>query len=173
MSEKKKKYSVNYQGNLYQGDLNLLRKFLESRNKQNESNNIDETSNSSSFLNELNKSWKKKNKKKGKKKHKKTCANVEENPTIKNKISDNISRAVMINKALLKKDADAQKAWKEEYFNGLFFEFKNFVMKYNEGLQFKEQELIKQINYLELQVKEYENKLKDLKQLDEILKKYA
>lgn len=116
----------------------------------------------------------KKEKKQQKKRNKKVRSNVVEVfPSMNEKVIDAITQSVKVNKAMLKRDAESQKAWKEEYFNGLFTEFKKFIKKYNEGLGFKEEQLIDKINTLKLKVKEYERKIKKLEEVNKILKDNA
>jgi hypothetical protein len=120
---------------------------------------------------------KKKNKKekKERKENKKIRSNVEKTfPSFKNsKIVESIIDSVKVNKTMIKRDKDAQKAWQEEYFQKLFIGFKELVRKHNEAIGFEEQKLIAKIDDLKKQVKSYENKVKKLEEVNKILKENA
>ena len=47
------------------------------------------------------------------------------------------------------------------------------MKKYNDGLEFEEEKLIRKIDTLKLQVREYENKIKKLEEINKILKENA
>jgi hypothetical protein len=117
---------------------------------------------------------KKKNKKekKERKENKKIRSNVEKTlPSFKNsKIVESIIDSVKVNKTMIKRDKDAQKAWQEEYFQKLFTEFKELVKKHNEAIGFETDKLIAKIDGLKEQVRAYENKVKKLEEINKLLK---
>lgn len=112
----------------------------------------------------------KKMEKKERKKIKKIESKVTEQFPLKSFSRNPLIDAVRINKTLIERDKNAEKAWKDEYFNAIFAEFKKIVKKYNEGLGFKEEELNNKIISLKKQVEKYENKIKKLEEINKILK---
>jgi transposase len=118
---------------------------------------------------------KKKNKKdkKERKENKKLRSKVEKTFPLKNEMPTALVNAVRINKALIKRDKDAQKAWQEEYFQKLFIDFKELVKKHNEAIGFETDKLIAKIDGLKEQVKTYENKVKKLEEINKLLKENA
>lgn len=111
--------------------------------------------------------------KKEQKKIKKIESKVNEQFPLKSFDRNPLVDAIRINKTLIERDKNAKKAWKEQYFNGLYSDFKNLIIKYNDGLEFEEEKLIRKIDTLKLQVREYENKIKKLEEINKILKENA
>ena len=129
------------------------------------------------YQNEELKSLRKKTKKELRKKEKKERKEIDkirskviENFPLKNQAPNVLVDAVRLNKALMKKDEERNKAWRGEYYEKLFAEFKNLIIKHNDGLNLGVEKLIGKADRLKREIVEHENKLKKLKEVSKLLK---
>ena len=84
--------------------------------------------------------------KKNKKKHEKIMKLVKpEFEHLGADVTGFLAKSIVINKKLLKKDADAIAAWRGEYFDTLFNKIKKIIIEHNERMSFDAEKLTKEI----------------------------
>jgi uncharacterized protein (DUF488 family) len=124
-------------------------------------------------LEKLKKSYEKKRKKREKRENKKIekiRSKVNKNFPLKNEIPNTLVNAIRINKTLIERDKKRNEIALEDYYNRLFNEFKELVIKHNKGLQFEADKLSETIIEYKRLIKEYENKLEKFKEIEKLLK---
>jgi len=88
--------------------------------------------------------------------------NLNHDENNRNKLIENLTRSVVLNKKLMVAENESLKKWREEYYNEMFIEFKEMITKHNEAMNFKLQELTDKID----------NKRQELERVTEQLKQH-
>ena len=79
-------------------------------------------------------------------------------------MTEAIAKSVVVNKSLLKKDADRLKKWQEEYYNVLFGKIKTLIIEHNKNMEFDADGLGDDIKNKKLTIRRLKQELGKIKE---------
>jgi len=82
----------------------------------------------------------------------------------KNELVDMLTKTVLVNKAVLKRDKKLFEVWQHSYYQELFSKFRELVEEHNKIYQFKADDLLNKINIKETRLKTVKQELNQTKE---------
>ena len=79
-------------------------------------------------------------------------------------VTEAVAKSVVVNKSLLKKDADRLKKWQEEYYNVLFGKIKTLIIEHNNNMEFDADGLSDEIKNKKLTIRRLKQELGKIKE---------